>query len=76
MDGDGRYLADGIKINTDRSYRSFAKNNLVSKVLNDLLLNANKSGVIVIGIRTQVKAYSCGDHVDVDGTLLKLRDNV
>ena len=31
---------------------------------------------MVIGTRTQVKAYPCGDHVDVAGTLLKLRDNV
>ena len=44
-------------------------------LLNDLLLNPDKSEVMVIGTRTQVKAYSCGGHVDVDGTLLKLRDN-
>ena len=44
-------------------------------LLNDLLLNPNKSEVIVIDTQTQVKAYSCGDHVDVAGTL-KLRDNV
>ena len=34
------------------------------------------SEVMVIGARTQVKAYPRGDHVDVAGTLLKLRDNV
>ena len=44
--------------------------------LNDLLLNPDKSEVMVIGAWTQVKAYPCGDHVDVAGTLLKLRDNV
>ena len=32
--------------------------------------------MMVIGTRTQVKAYPCGDHVDVAGTLLNLRDNV
>ena len=32
--------------------------------------------MMVIGTRTQVKAYPCGDHVDVAGTLLKLRENV
>ena len=30
---------------------------------------------MVIGIQTQVKVYLCEDHVDVAGTLLKLRDN-
>ena len=45
-------------------------------LLNDVLLNVDKSEVIVIGTRTQVKAYPCGDHVDVAGTFLKLRDNV
>ena len=45
-------------------------------LLNDLLLNPDKSEVMVIGTRTQIKAYPCGDHVDVAGTLLKLWDNV
>ena len=45
-------------------------------LLNDLLLNPDKSEVMVIGTRTHVKAYPCGDHVDVAGTLLKLGDNV
>ena len=30
--------------------------------------------MMVIGIGTQARAYPCGDHVDVAGTLLKLRD--
>ena len=45
-------------------------------LLNDLLLNPDKSEVMVISTRHQVKAYPCGDHVDVGGTLLKIRDNV
>ena len=45
-------------------------------LLNDLLLNPDKSEAMVIGTRAQVKAYPCADHVDVAGTSLKLRDNV
>ena len=43
---------------------------------NRSLLNPDKFEVIVIGTLTEVNAYPCGDHVDVAGTLLKLRDNV
>ena len=43
-------------------------------LLNNLLLNPDRSEVMVIGIGTQARAYQCGDHVDVAGTLLKLRD--
>ena len=32
--------------------------------------------MMVIGTRNQIKAYPCSHHVDVAGTLLKLRDNV
>ena len=45
-------------------------------LLNDLLLNSDKSEVMVIGTRAQVKAYQVGDHVVVTGTSLKLRKNV
>ena len=45
-------------------------------LLNDLLLNPDKSEVMVIGTRAQFKAYPCGDHADVAGTSLKLMDNV
>ena len=45
-------------------------------LLNELLLYPDKSEVMVIGTRTEVKAYPCGDHLDVAGTLLKLRDNI
>ena len=31
--------------------------------------------MMVIGTQTQVKACPCGDNADVDGSLLKLRDN-
>ena len=34
-------------------------------LLNDLLLNLDKSEVMVIGMRAQVKAYPSGDNVDV-----------
>ena len=45
-------------------------------LLNDLLLNPDKSELMVIGTRTHVKAYTCEDHVDIAGTLLKVRVNV
>ena len=45
-------------------------------LLNDLLLNPDKSEVMVIGTRTQVKAYPCENHAYIAGTSLKLRDNV
>ena len=45
-------------------------------LLNYLLLNPENSEVMVIGTRAQVKAYPCGDNVNVAGTSLKLWNNV
>ena len=41
-------------------------------LLNDVLLNPDKSEVVVIGTQTQIKAYPCGDHVDDARVVLQM----
>ena len=72
------YVAAKAKVDTTDALKTVSSCTYAVQtwfLLNDLL-NPDKSEVMVIGTGTQVKAYLRGDHLDVAGTLLKLRDNV